>query len=561
MLTGLSIRDVVLIDALDLEIEDGFTALTGETGAGKSILLDALGLALGDRADRALVRAGAERASATAAFDVGDSHPARAILSELDLPEPEDGRLVLRRSVSLDGKSRAHVNDAPTSAAVLRRLGEVLLEVHGQHASAGLMDPASHRMLLDLFGRTGAQRNVVAAAYGAMESARAALNAALEAQRRASTDRDYLAHVVAELDRLAPLPGEEEALDQERRFLMGSEKVASALKDAADALADGRAEQRLSLASRALSRIGRVEGDNADRLNTAVEAAAAAFERALVELSDGQGWLHRAGDALDADPGRLEGLEERLFALRGAARKHGVPVAALPEVQAKASAALAAVDNAEQAIDLANQALQQASAAYDREAAVLSARRVEAATALDAAVCAELPPLRLEKARFRTRIDTDPAKPGRDGVDRVSFEIAPNPGGGFGPLSAIASGGELSRLSLALKVALAADGGTLALVFDEVDQGVGGATADAVGRRLAVLSSTAQVLCVTHSPQVAARAAQHWRIEKTVRDGVTRTHVRPLAADEREEELARMLSGAEITAEARAAARALAAGA
>jgi DNA repair protein RecN (Recombination protein N) len=558
MLTGLSIRDVVLIDGLDLEIEAGFTALTGETGAGKSILLDALGLALGDRADRGLVRAGAERASAGAVFEVGEGHAVLEVLADLDLPEPEDGRLVLRRSIGVDGKGRAHVNDAPASAGALRRLGAALLEVHGQHASASLMDPASHRALLDQHARNGPERAAAAQAWAAREEARETLDRALAVARRASTDRDYLAHVVAELEKLAPQVGEEEALDAERRFLMGSEKIAGALKEATDALADGRAEQRLSAAARALTRLGRVDGEGADKINAAVDAAAAAFERALSELADGQGWLARAGDALDADPARLDGLEERLFALRAAARKHGVGVAALVEVREKAAASLAAIDTADEAIGAARAELEAAEKAHAAAAAALSATRHAAAAALDVAVAAELPPLKLEKARFRTRVDTDPDRPTRDGIDKVTFEIAPNPGAGFGPLSEIASGGELSRLSLALKVVLAGDGGTLALVFDEVDQGVGGATADAVGRRLKALSAKSQVLCVTHSPQVAARADRQWRIEKTVRDGVTRTGVRVLAEDEREEELARMLSGAEITEEARAAARALA---
>lgn len=557
MLIGLSIRDVVLIETLDLEIEPGFTALTGETGAGKSILLDALGLALGERADRGLVRHGAERAQASAIFEVGDHHPAIALLEELDLPEAEDGRIVLRRSISLDGKSRAYVNDGPASVSALRRLGACLLEIHGQHASVGLMDPSTHRDLLDVFAKAGPLKAQVGEAWRTLEAARSELEEAETRARRASTDRDYLAHVLAELQKLAPKAGEEAALDAERRALMGSEKAATALKDATDAFADGKAEQRMAAAARALSRVGKPEGEGADALSKAVDQAAAALERALSELADAQGWMARAGDALDGDPGRLDQLEERLFALRAAARKHGVTVEALPDVLARAERNLANIDHADEAIQAAKAALAKAQVAYDQAAATLSERRQAAAAALDKAVELELPPLKLEKARFRSRVDSDAARPTKDGIDRVTFEIAANPGAGFGALSEIASGGELSRLSLALKLVLSTDGGTLALVFDEVDQGIGGATADAVGRRLARLSETAQILCVTHSPQVAARARRHWRIEKRVENGITRTGVTTLPDAAREEELARMLSGAEITAEARAAARAL----
>jgi DNA repair protein RecN (Recombination protein N) len=558
MLSALSIRDVVLIESLDLEIEPGFTALTGETGAGKSILLDALGLALGERADRALVRHGAQRGQATAVFDVTENHPAYAMLDEFDLPEPEDGRIVLRRSVGLDGKSRAYVNDAPASVSALRRLGAALLEIHGQHASVGLMDSTTHRDLLDVYARCSGLKADVLAAWRELDEARTRLEDAEKQARRASSDRDYLAHVLAELERLAPKAGEEAALDSERRGLMGSEKAATALKDAADALSDNKAEQRMAAAARALSRVGKPEGEDASAISKAVDNAVTALERALNELGDAQGWIARAGDYLDADPARLDHLEERLFALRAAARKHGVTVEGLPQALVNAAAALNAIDSADEAILAAKRDLEKAQSVYDKLAKELSAKRHAGANALDAAVTAELPPLKLEKARFRSRIETDAEKPGKDGIDRVVFEIAANPGAGFGPLSEIASGGELSRLSLALKVVLSADGGTLALVFDEVDQGIGGATADAVGRRLSALSKTAQILCVTHSPQVAARAHRHWRIEKAVVEGITRTNVVLLPQDAREEELARMLSGAEITPEARAAAKALA---
>lgn len=554
MLTALSIRDIVLIEALDLEIEPGFTALTGETGAGKSILLDALMLALGERAERGLVRAGAERAQATAVFAAPPDHPVHALLDDLDLPRAEAGEVILRRSVSLDGRSRASVNDAAASVTALRRLAGCLIEVHGQHASTGLMDPTTHRGLLDLHARTAPLLSEVAAAFDGWRAARETHEAALARLSRAGAERDWLAHVLADLDRLAPQEGEEAALDAERRGLMAGEKTASALAEAATALDDNRIEQRLASASRALARIG---GPGAPGLPDGVETALACIDRALNDIAEAQNQIGRAARGLDSDPRRLETIEERLFALRAAARKHGVGADALPQVRARAAAELAAIDAGDQAVAGAAAALAAAEAVYRASAARLSQARTAAGATLDAAVMAELPPLKLDRARFRTRIESDPDRPGREGIDRVTFEIAPNPGAGFGPLSQIASGGELSRLSLALKVVLSADGGTLALVFDEVDQGIGGATADAVGRRLSTLAGSAQVLCVTHSPQVAARAAHHWRIEKQLEGGVTRTRVSVLRGAQREAELARMLSGADVTGAALAAARAL----
>jgi DNA repair protein RecN (Recombination protein N) len=555
MLTALSIRDIVLIEALDLDIEPGFTALTGETGAGKSILLDALMLALGERAERGLVRAGAERAQATAVFAAGPDHPVHALLGELDLPPAEEGEVILRRSVAADGRSRASVNDAPASVSALKRLAACLIEVHGQHASTGLMDPGTHRGLLDLYARAEGALADVGAAFEQWREARAQLELAQARLARAGTEREWLAHVVAELDRLAPQEGEEAALDAERRGLMDAEKGAAALREAATALDDNRLEQRLTTASRALARLsGPGSGGG---LPAEVEVALACLDRAINDIAEAQNQITRAGRQLDGDPRRLELIEERLFALRAAARKHGVGADGLAGVRARAAAELAALEAGDEAVDQARRAVAQAEDRYRAAAGRLSQLRQTAATGLDAAVMAELPPLKLEKARFRTRVESDPERPGRDGIDKVTFEIAPNPGAGFGPLSQIASGGELSRLSLALKVVLSADGGTLALVFDEVDQGIGGATADAVGRRLAVLAGTAQVLCVTHSPQVAARATHHWRIEKAVAGGRTATRVSILSAGEREAELARMLSGADVTDAALAAARAL----
>lgn len=559
MLVGLSIRDVVLIEALDLEIRGGFTALTGETGAGKSILLDALGLALGARSDKGLVRAGAERASASATFEPPADHPAHALLEELGLPPAEEGMLVLRRVLGADGKSRAFVNDAPATAQALVRLGAGLLEVHGQHAATGLLDAASHRPLLDRFAGAEALLAQTAAAWAALKAARATHEALLARQAEADRERGFLAHAAEELTRLAPRPGEEGALAAERQTLMAGEKLAGALKDAGEALADGAAEARLTAAARALDRATRLSTPEADTpVLAAARAAADALERALVETGEARAQIDAAARRFEADPMRLEAIEERLFALRAAARKHAASVEALPALAARFAADLDALETLDADIASAARTLAEAEAAYEACADALSAERAGAAGRLAEAVMAELPDLRLEKVRLRVSVQPDPARAGSQGRDRVVMEVSTNPGAPFGPLAAIASGGELARLSLALKVALARTGEAATLIFDEVDQGVGGATADAVGRRLARLAEGAQILCVTHSPQVAARARTHWRIEKAASaDGSVRTTVVTLAADAREEEIARMLAGAEITPEARAAARTL----
>lgn len=559
MLVGLSIRDVVLIEALDLEIAGGFTALTGETGAGKSILLDALGLALGARSDKGLVRAGAERASAAATFEPPADHIAHGLLEELGLPPAEDGLLVLRRVLGADGKSRAFVNDAPATAQALARLGASLLEVHGQHAAVGLLDAQSHRPLLDRHAGAESLLAETATAWERLRAARAAHEALRARQADADRERDFLAHAAQELARLAPASGEEEALAGERQALMAGEKLGLSLKEAGEALADGAAEARLTAAARALERATRLSTPESDTpVLAAARAAGEALERALLETSEARAQIDAAARRFEADPRRLEAIEERLFALRAAARKHAVSVEALPALAARFAADLDALETLDADLAAAAKALAQAEAAYDAAADALSARRAQAASGLAEAVMAELPDLRLDKVRLRVSVQPDPARAGPQGRDRVTIEVSTNPGAPFGPLASIASGGELARLSLALKVALARSGEAATLIFDEVDQGVGGATADAVGRRLARLAQAAQILCVTHSPQVAARARTHWRIEKAASaDGSVRTTVLALAADAREEEIARMLSGAEITPEARAAARKL----
>ena len=562
MLQELSIRDVVLIDALDLEIGAGFTALTGETGAGKSILLDALGMALGERTDKGLVRAGASKAIASATFEINNSHATHQILKTSEI-EVEDGIVVLRRIIGIDGKSRAFINDVPVSIATLRQIASHLLEVHGQHSAIGLIDQVSHLTMLDLFlssemgdDFTPMQADV-AAKWANLVKAQAELAAAKARIGTSLAEREYLAHVLAELQNLAPIIGEEASLDAERRFLMASERVTTALKDALDALNGGKVENHMGNAARALSRIGTIEGDSGKKISGFIENAASALEIAQTEIAHSIGYLNQAGYAIDLDPAQLERIEERLFALRACARKHNVNVDDLPKVMEKTAKSLQLIDNSDAELTKATAAHKLAQAEYENAASALSELRSKGAAQFDGKITTELPPLKLEKMRFKTNIAINKDVGNAKGWDKVHFEIAPNPGAGFGPLSQIASGGELSRLSLALKVVLAQGLGALALVFDEVDQGIGGATADAVGKRLAILAQKAQVLCVTHSPQVAARANHHLRIDKAVIDGVAKANIVTLSPQAREEELARMLAGENITEEARAAARSL----
>jgi len=550
MLTSLAIRDIVLIERLDLEFAGGLCALTGETGAGKSILLDAVGLALGGRSDRGLVRQGAARGSVSAVFtDLGDGRVQR-LLAEHGI-EAEDA-LVLRRLVAADGRSRAFVNDQPISGGLLRRLGELLVEVHGQHEQQALLEPAVQRALLDHHGRLGPLAATLRAAWqewrGA-EEARVALAAEAE---RAAGEEAYWRHAQAELEALAPEVGEEESLAATRARLMNREKLRQALADALAALRgqDG-AEARLGGAQRVLERVAAAAGEE-------LEPALATLERARVELEEGTALLEHAERELERAGDRLEAVEERLFALRAAARKHRVPVDGLAALQAEIAARVAGLDAGGERLAAASAAAGKARAAFVADAEHLSAGRARATGELAKAVMAELPPLRLDKARFQVRlIPLMEADWSGEGAERVAFEIATNPGQEPGALARIASGGELARLMLALKVALAQIGSTPCLVFDEVDSGIGGATADAVGERLARIGASAQVLVVTHAPQVAARADHHWRVEKTTRRGRATVAVVPLAADARREEIARMLAGAKITEAARAAAASL----
>ncbi len=547
MLLNLSIRDVVLIDRLDLEINPGLSVLTGETGAGKSILLDALGLALGGRADLQLLRPGARQASVSAEFAIAADHAVRALLDEQGLPN--DGNIILRRQLGADGRSRAFVNDQSVGVALLRRIGEALVEIEGQFEQQRLLDSANHRTMLDAFGGLAGQATEVRDGWRQWRTTAAARTEAEAALARARRDEEYLRHAVAELTEMDPKPGEEAELAETRRLLSNREKLLEAAHAAFDELTGERgADGRIMAAQRRLDRIS----DKAGELTAPVIAA---LDRAAAELADAADRLRRLVNDPDLAPHRLAPIEERLFALRDLARKHGVPVDALAEHGARLAAQLAALDD--QSGRLARLAQEEAAArqAYVTAADEMSKARAKAARRLDGAVNAELPPLKLDKARFATRLEALPdAEWGEHGRERVVFEITTNPGMPPGPLSRIASGGELSRFLLALKVVLAEADPVPTLVFDEVDSGVGGATAAAVGERLVRLGRKLQVLVVTHSPQVAARTEQHWRVEKATAGKSTVTRLAVLDAKGRREEIARMLSGASITDEARAAA-------
>ena len=547
MLTALSIRDVVLIEALDLDFGAGLGVLTGETGAGKSILLDALGLALGRRGESGLVRSGAAQAVVTATFDMPPAVAALLADNGLDMEPGEP--LIVRRIVKKDGGSRAFVNDQPASAALLREIGARLVEIHGQHDDRGLLAASGHRALLDAFARSDTRG--VAGAYDAWRAARGALETAQDEIAAARADRDWLDHAIGELDALAPEPGEEEALAERRRTMQRAEKIAEDLAAVTEHVdgADG-AMTRLRQAARVLERVAED--------HPALAEALAAVDRAVIEGAVAEDKLREAGIALLHDPAALEADEARLFELRAMARKHRVQPDELAALRDSLHTQRARLDAGEEGLTVLQAEVTRARAAYDEAAAALSATRALAAVRLDAAVAAELAPLKLDAARFRTVVaPLDEDEWGPSGRDRVAFEIATNPGAPFGSLAKIASGGELSRFILALKVALAEEGGAATMIFDEIDRGVGGAVASAIGERLARLAGKAQLLVVTHSPQVAARGATHLLIAKSSDGTVTRTGVRPLDEAERREEIARMLSGATVTDEARAQAERL----
>jgi len=548
MLSRLSIRDIVLIDRLDIDFARGLAVLTGETGAGKSILLDAFALALGGRGDQTLVRQGAEQGQVTAAFEVARKHPARSVLKANDIAA--DDELILRRVQFADGRTRAFVNDQPVSVQVLKELGSALVEIHGQHDERALVDAATHRRLLDAFGSLDDDAARLAALWQARRDAQAAAEAHRAEVARAQREGDWLRHAVEELGALAPQTGEETALAARRTAMMQAEKVAEDLRDAHEVIAG--ANSSVPMLAGAIRRLER----RAAQAPSLVEPAVKSLDAALHALEETRGHLEQALRTADFDPGELERIEERLFALRAAGRKYSVAVDDLAALAARYQSDIGLIDAGEERLKALQAAAAAAEASFRTAAAALSTARRKAAAALDKAVNAELKPLRLERAKFSTEIESDAAAAGPHGIDRVEFWVQTNPGTRPGPLMKVASGGELARFLLALKVVLADRGSAPTLVFDEIDTGVGGAVADAIGVRLAKLATGVQVLAVTHAPQVAARADRHYLISKDALDKGKRvaTRVSEVAADRRREEIARMLAGAEITSEARAAA-------
>ncbi|BBU57349.1 DNA repair protein RecN [Mameliella alba] len=547
MLRALEIRDMLIIERLELEFQPGLNVLTGETGAGKSILLDSLGFVLGWRGRAELVRTGAEQGEVVAEFELPEGHAAWAVLEEAGLPASDE--LILRRVNTRDGRKTGWVNDRRVSGEVLRRLSETLVELHGQHDDRGLLDPRGHRSILDLYAGAGEAQAEVRRRWRAVGTARKELETAQAALEAVQAEEEFLRHAVDELDKLDPQPGEETELDARRRMMQSAEKIRDDIAQASSALGYDGAEGAMANALRWL------EGA-ADKAEGRLEAPIAALARAMAELDEAATGVADCLEALEFNPLELEEAEERLFAIRGLARKHQVMPDDLPGLAADLSEKLAALDAGEARIGDLRKAVDKAEAEYDAAASALTEMRRTAAGALDKAVAGELAPLKMERAVFQTAVTEAAAGP--EGRDMVAFTVATNPGAPAGPLNKIASGGELSRFLLALKVCLTeAQGRGATMIFDEIDRGVGGATADAVGRRLKALSEGGQVLVVTHSPQVAALGGHHWRVAKRVDGEVTLSEVVPLAEDEREDEIARMLSGDTVTKEARAAARAL----
>ncbi len=547
MLTGLSIRDVVLIEALDLEFGGGLGVLTGETGAGKSILLDALGLALGARADSGLVRSGADKAQVTASFDA--PHNVLALLAYNDIDMDAGEPLIIRRSLKADGGSKAFINDQPCSAALLRDVGAHLVEIHGQHDDRGLINPRGHRALLDTFGRCDVVS--VASNFAAWQEAKARLDVAREALDNAARDREWLEHAVTELQAFNPQEGEEEALAGERSDMQKGERVADDLKAVLDSFDGPKSGIALIRgAARKLDRLADAHPMLADALTS--------LDRAVIEASEAEDKLNAAARALEFEPARLDEIEVRLFELRALARKHNVAPDAIVALAANLVARLGSIQAGGEGLAKLEAEAAAKARAYRDAAEALTMARTSAALRLDKAVAAELAPLKLDAAQFRTSVEPLPEdRWSVSGMDRAEFLISTNPGAPFAPLNKIASGGELSRFILALKVALAEEGGAATIIFDEIDRGVGGAVAAAIGERLARLAERTQLLAVTHSPQVAAKGQAHYFIAKSSEGTVTRTGVTLLDTAARRQEIARMLSGAEVTDEARAQAERL----
>ncbi|WP_440657512.1 DNA repair protein RecN [Ensifer adhaerens] len=555
MLAQLSIRDIVLIERLDLNFDAGLSVLTGETGAGKSILLDSLSLALGGRGDGSLVRHGSDKGQVTAVFDVPMGHSARLMLRENGIDD--DGDLIFRRVQSADGRTKAYVNDQPISVQLMRQLGQTLVEIHGQHDDRALVDIDAHRTLLDAFGGTAEEAAHVSELYRAWKDAERGLKKHRERVEAAAREADYLRSSVEELEKLSPRDGEEDELAENRARMMKAERIAGDINEASEFL-NGNASPVPLIAS-LVRRLERKSQEAPGLLEETVEL----LDGALNQLSDAQMSVERALRNTEFDPKELERVEERLFALRAASRKYSVPVTELPALAVRMISDLADLDAGEEKLKQLDAQVGVARVAFDASARSLAEKRRHTATALSDAVMAELPALKLERARFMVEVQSDPSLPTVDGIDLVEFHVQTNPGTRPGPIMKVASGGELSRFLLALKVALADRGSAPTLVFDEIDTGVGGAVADAIGQRLKRLSATVQVLSVTHAPQVAARAATHLLISKgpsTEKAEMISTRVARMDDKARTEEIARMLAGASITEEARAAAARLLSG-
>ncbi len=555
MLIQLSIRDIVLIERLDLAFEAGLSVLTGETGAGKSILLDSLSLALGGRGDGGLVRHGEDKGQVTAVFDVGGNHSARKLLRENGIDD--DGDLIFRRIQSSDGRTRASINDQPVSVQLMRQTGQLLVEIHGQHDDRALIDTDAHRMLLDAFAGLGDEVQAVSGLYKSWRDAERAFKTHRAKVEAAAREADYIRASVEELEALSPRDGEEDELAEKRSRMQKSERIAGDISEASEFL-NGNASPVPLIASM-VRRLERKSHEAPGLLEETVEL----LDQALNHLSNAQMEVEAALRRTEFDPRELERVEERLFALRAAGRKYSVPVTDLPALAEKMVADLADLDAGEERLGELEKLAAAGKAAFDGAAVALSEKRRHGAEALAAAVMAELPALKLERARFMVDVTSDAEQAIAEGIDTVEFHVQTNPGTRPGPIMKVASGGELSRFLLALKVALADRGSAPTLVFDEIDTGVGGAVADAIGQRLKRLSSTVQVLSVTHAPQVAARAATHLLISKgPAGEGSDKiaTRVATMEPEHRTEEIARMLAGASVTDEARAAAKSLLAG-
>lgn len=544
MLRDLEVRDILLIDELALAFQPGLNVLTGETGAGKSILLDALGFVLGWRGRAELVRSGAETGEVIAVFDLPSDHPAQGVLKTAGWAPVEE--LVLRRTNSKDGRKTAFINDRRCSGDLLRTLSATLVELHGQHDDRGLLDRKGHRRLLDTF--CALDLSSLGGAWTDLVAARKAVTAFRERLTKATEEQDFLSHSVTELDRLSPLVGEEEELDTRRRLMQASGRIREDIARAAHVLGAEGAEGAMLDASRWLE-------DSLEHADGRLDVTIAALQRASEELANATSGIEDFLDHLDFDPLELERVEERLFAIRGLARKHNVPADDLPAFTEKLRAQLDEIEAGDEEMDRLKDALVQAETQYGTLAESVSGKRQEAAVELEVAMGKELAPLKLDRAEFRVVLRDAP--PGPSGIDDVAFEVATNPGAPSGPIEKIASGGELSRFLLALKVCLTSSADGLTLIFDEIDRGVGGATADAVGRRLKSLADGSQVLVVTHSPQVAALGRAQWQVAKSVEGDETFSKVQRLDELERVYEIARMLSGDQVTEEAKAAAEAL----